>query len=151
MASSTPAAQRPVSSNKDDNNGPVGDLYSKIITGGFGLWVSAVVVLGLSAGIISKSPPSPLRPRPLTIWRRSITKPVSCTNARPREMFIVILAFTTLMWGAAFPLMFVMRSNHGTYEIINPDKRVVLSIGTGIVSALQNITIACACLGVSAL
>jgi hypothetical protein len=56
-----------------------------------------------------------------------------------------------MMWGAAFPLMFVMRSNRGTYEVVNLDKRVVISIGTGIVSSLQNITIACGCMGVSAL
>jgi hypothetical protein len=61
MVTSTGAAQRPVSSNKGDDDGPVGDLYSKIATGGFGLWISAVVVLGLSAGTISKTPASPLR------------------------------------------------------------------------------------------
>jgi hypothetical protein len=81
----------------------------------------------------------------------SITKPVSPTNARPPARFIIILAFTTMMWGAAFPLMFVTRSNRDTYKVINLDKRVVLSIGTGIAGVLQNITIACGCLGVSAL
>ncbi|KAF4214782.1 hypothetical protein CNMCM8980_000060 [Aspergillus fumigatiaffinis] len=161
MVTSTGAAQRPVSGNKGDDDGPVGDLYSKIATGGFGLWISAVVVLGLSAGIISKTPASPLRAAAsynLTVAVlefflafSSITKPVSPTNARPPARFIIILAFTTMMWGAAFPLMFVTRSNRDTYKVINLDKRVVISIGTGIASVLQNITIACGCLGVSAL
>lgn len=69
----------------------------------------------------------------------SITKPVSPTNARPLAWFIIILVFTTMMWAAAFSLMFVMRSNGNTYEVIKLAKRVVLSIGTGS-SALSRIS-----------
>ncbi|KAF7131072.1 hypothetical protein CNMCM5793_004059 [Aspergillus hiratsukae] len=137
MATSTPTAQKPVSGNKGNDNGPVGGLYSKIATGGLGLWISAVVVLGLSAGVISKTPPGPLRSAAsynlavsaleFYLAFGSITKPVSPTNARPPAWFIVILAFTTMMWAAAFPLMFVMRSNRDTYEVVNLDKRVVVS------------------------
>ncbi|KAF4153793.1 hypothetical protein CNMCM6936_009545 [Aspergillus lentulus] len=126
--------------NKDDDAGPVGDPYSKIATGGFSLWASAVVVLGLSAGLISKTPPA----------FSSITKPVSPTNAKPLARFFVILIFTTMMWEAAFPLMFVMRSNRDTSKVITFDKRVLLSVGTGAAIALQDITLSCACLGVSA-
>ncbi|KAH1353325.1 hypothetical protein KXX63_002223 [Aspergillus fumigatus] len=159
MASLTGVTQRSASGNKDDGS-PVGDLYSKIATGGFGLWISAVIVLGLSAGIISKTPPSALRSAAsynlavaaleFFLALSSITKPVSPTKTRSPARFIIILAFTTMMWGAAFPLMFVTRSNRETYKVINLDKRVLVSFGTGVVGILQNITIACACLGVSA-
>ncbi|KAF7171423.1 hypothetical protein CNMCM6106_005800 [Aspergillus hiratsukae] len=149
MATSTPTVQKPAPA-------------TKIATGGLGLWISAVVVLGLSAGVISKTPPGALRSAAsynlavsaleFFLAFGSITKPVSPTNARPPAWFIVILAFTTMMWAAAFPLMFVMRSNRDMYEVVNLDKRVVvISTGTGVVSVLQNITIACGCMGVSAL
>ncbi|PKX88666.1 uncharacterized protein P174DRAFT_516307 [Aspergillus novofumigatus IBT 16806] len=142
----------PVSGNKDDDAGPVGDLYSKIDTGGFGLWVCAVVVLGLSAGIISKTPPGPLRSAAsynLAVSALEFFLAFSSFTKPAPARFIIILAFTTIMWGAAFPLMFVMRSDRDTYKVINLDKRVLLSIGTGVASILQNITIACGCLGVS--
>ncbi|GFF92329.1 conserved hypothetical protein [Aspergillus lentulus] len=133
--------------NKDDDAGPVGDPYSKIATGGFSLWASAVVVLGLSAGLISKTPPVCAE---FFLAFSSITKPVSPTNAKPLARFFVILIFTTMMWEAAFPLMFVMRSNRDTSKVITFDKRVLLSVGTGAAIALQDITLSCACLGVSA-
>lgn len=49
--------------------------------------------------------------------------------------------------------MFAMMSTDDAYEVVDLGKRagIIISTGTGLVNMLENITIACGCMGVSAL
>lgn len=70
-------------------------------------------------------------------------------DARPTVVTILIIAFCACMWGAAFPLMFVLRSDDQAYDL---DKRFIRKIVSEItLASLGNITTATAAFGVVAL
>jgi hypothetical protein len=84
-------------------------------------------------------------------------KPISVTNPRPPRWFIGILAFSTCSWLAALVVMFVMRSNENAYVIADLSKRGIgklfgigNSITGGVVDMLENLTVACGCIGICA-
>lgn len=49
-----------VTNEKANDKNPVSHLYDRAFSMGAGRWLSGILVLGLSAGIISKNPPNPL-------------------------------------------------------------------------------------------
>lgn len=79
------------------------------------------------------------------------SKPASETDPRPPQRANITLVISTLIWAAAFPVMFVFASDDAVFEVLDLKKRAVLNLGSTIVSGLENITLACGAFGVSAL
>ena len=81
-------------------------------------------------------------------------KPISPVNARPPTPFLAALGVSSVLWPAAFGVMFAMPSNDDADEILNMKKRgfgLAISTGGSVPNLLESITIACSCVGVSAL
>lgn len=61
LAPQHPQMHRGRNKPKEKETNPLKKIYDNIWNYGFGAWISAIVVLGLSAGIISKKPGGSLR------------------------------------------------------------------------------------------
>ncbi|KAL2825144.1 hypothetical protein BDW59DRAFT_161860 [Aspergillus cavernicola] len=126
----------------------------------FGVWILAIIILGMAAAIVAKTPPSPLRSAAsynvavgalqFFLFFFSGTGPASDTDAQPAKRATIGLTISTLIWCVAFPIIFVFRSDGDCYEVVDFDKRAILGVGLGITSALENITLACGAFSVSA-
>ncbi|KAL4910024.1 hypothetical protein BDW74DRAFT_144262 [Aspergillus multicolor] len=142
--------------NKHEN--PVLHYHERQFSLAVGIWILSILVLGLAAAVVAKAPAGPLRFS--SIYNVAVasfqfflfffagSKPVSATDARPSKLGTITLAVSTLIWGAAFPIMFVFASADDRYVVVDFDKRaLVLDIGLGVVSGLENITMACGAFG----
>ncbi|OJJ01632.1 hypothetical protein ASPVEDRAFT_52545 [Aspergillus versicolor CBS 583.65] len=147
-----------VAPNKPGN--PVAHYHERRFALGFGTWLSGILVLGLAAAIVAKARPSPLRFAAsynvaaatlqfILIFFGS-SKPASETDPRPPQRATAALVVSTLIWAAAFPVMFVFASDDEAFQVLDLKKRGVLDLGLSVVSGLENITLACGAFGVSA-
>jgi hypothetical protein len=84
-------------------------------------------------------------------------KPIAANNVRPPNWFLIVLSISTLVWIAGTSLMFAVVSTDDKYAIFDPSRHVargvgtLIGAGTGTLALLENITIACGCMGGSAL
>jgi hypothetical protein len=53
--------EKPADAKEEKETNPIKKLYDQAWNAGFGRWICTILVLGLSAAIISKTPASPLR------------------------------------------------------------------------------------------
>ncbi|ROT42853.1 hypothetical protein SODALDRAFT_327010 [Sodiomyces alkalinus F11] len=148
---------------KAKETNPVLILYDRAFNMGAGRWLSGAFVLGFSAGIISKKPTGMLLAvstynlacASLHVFLVGPTiKPISPSNMKPPAWYFVVLSASSIMWLIAFPLMFVVRSDAEQYVVLDLRKRAAIGhiagLGLDTIQALENITMACACFGVSA-
>ncbi|KAL4760176.1 uncharacterized protein BDW70DRAFT_138431 [Aspergillus foveolatus] len=137
---------------------PVKHYHERRSSFAVGIWIFSILVLGLAAAVVAKAPPSPLRSSAsyniavaslqFFLFFLAGSKPVSTTDARPPKAGTITLVTSTLTWAAAFPIMFIFASEDDRYAVVDFDKRVLaLDIGTGVVSGLENITLACGAFG----
>ncbi|CBF69836.1 predicted protein [Aspergillus nidulans FGSC A4] len=139
---------------------PVKHYHERRSSFAVGIWILSILVLGLAAAVVAKAPASPLRSSAsynvavaslqFFLFFLAGSKPVSTTDARPPKAGTITLVISTLIWAAAFPIMFIFASEDDRYAVVDFDKRVLaLDIGTGVVSGLENITLACGAFGAS--
>ncbi|KAL4754666.1 hypothetical protein BDW72DRAFT_116591 [Aspergillus terricola var. indicus] len=139
---------------------PVKHYHERRSSLAVGIWILSILVLGLAAAVVAKAPPSPLRSSAsynvaaaslqFFLFFSTGSKPVSTTDARPPKVGTITLVISTLIWAAAFPVMFIFSSEDDRYAVVDFDKRVLaLDIGMGVVSGLENITLACGASGAS--
>ncbi|KAL5003550.1 hypothetical protein BDV10DRAFT_180665 [Aspergillus recurvatus] len=125
-----------------------------------GIWFISMLVLGLAAAVVAKASPGSLRSAAsynaavaslqFFFFFIGSSKPISATDARPSRAGTITLAISTLIWGAAFPVMFIFSSEDDHYAAVDFDKRALaLDVGAGVVSGLENITLACGAFGAS--
>ncbi|KAK5995473.1 hypothetical protein PT974_03881 [Cladobotryum mycophilum] len=139
---------------------PVTRLYDHALNAGGGRWLCSIIVLGLSAGIISKHPPKLLLAASAFnlavaclhfLLMGPLTRPRSPTDARPPNWYIILLLASTLLWIAAMSFIFAAYSDWKEYAIVDLHKRVIIiDIANGAMDILENITVACGCFSVSA-
>ncbi|VUC27377.1 unnamed protein product [Clonostachys rosea] len=152
----TPADAKP-------SNGPVKSIYDKLFNLAVGRWIVSLITLGLAAGIISKEPGEKMLIAAayniavgglhiLLIFGPWIG-PRARNNPLPPRWYYVLISISTPLWLSALILMFVFREPDDKYEII--DTRSLWGglkdIAGNTVTILENISIACGCMGVSAI
>ncbi|RGP74921.1 hypothetical protein FSPOR_1094 [Fusarium sporotrichioides] len=147
---------------KEKETNKVKILYDDAFKADIGRWIASCAVIGLAAGIISKSPSQGLLVASaynlavgaLHFFAVKIpVSPQSMTNPRPPMWYNLVLAASTAMWLAALVVMFVMREDISAYQESNHEKRrtgFVGEISEGPVAMLDNLSIACGCFGVCA-
>ncbi|KAL4741539.1 hypothetical protein BDV11DRAFT_168122 [Aspergillus similis] len=140
---------------------PVKHYHERRSSLAVGIWILSILVLGLAAAVVAKAPPSPLRSSAsynvavqaslqFLLFFLTGSKPVSTTDARPPRAGSITLVISTLIWAAAFPVMFIFSNEDDRFAVVDFDKRVLaLDIGAGVVSGLENITLACGAFGAS--
>lgn len=76
---------------------------------------------------------------------------MALTNPRPPIWYLAILAISTMMWAAAFIVMFVVSESGDRYEAYRLEERqmgALREVGSGALAMLENIALACACFAV---
>ncbi|KAF4446136.1 hypothetical protein F53441_10199 [Fusarium austroafricanum] len=147
---------------KEKETNPVKKLYDDAFKADIARWIASCAVIGLSAGIISKSPGHQLLAASafnlavgsLHFFAFKIpVNPQGLTNPRPPMWYNLLLALSTTMWLAAFTVMFVLREDIDAYHESALEKRragLADNISTGTVAMLDNLSIACGCFGICA-
>ncbi|KAL4992251.1 hypothetical protein BDW68DRAFT_173258 [Aspergillus falconensis] len=155
-----PPSNAPQNSEPDKLANPVKHYHERRNSFAVGIWFISMLVLGLAAAVVAKAPPSPLRSAAsynvavaslqFLIFFLGSSKPKSATEARPSRAGTITLVISSLIWAAAFPVMFIFSSEDDRYAVVDFNKRALaLDVGAGVVSGLENITLACGAFGAS--
>ncbi|RSL37949.1 hypothetical protein CEP53_015329 [Fusarium sp. AF-6] len=151
---------RDVSGRKGETN-PIKKLYREAFKADIGRWISACAVIGLTAGLLSKHPGQDrlaasafnLAVASLHFFMFKVpVRPSDSTDPRPPIWYMVILAVSTVLWLAAFIVIFVFR-NPSQHDDSGVEKRragFLDDVGTGTVAMVENLSIACGCFGICA-
>ncbi|CAH0036594.1 unnamed protein product [Clonostachys rhizophaga] len=152
----TPAEVKP-------NDGPVKSVYDKLFNLAVGRWIVSVINLGLAAGILSKKPGEKMFVAAayniavgglhiLLIFGPWIG-PRARNSPLPPRWYYILIAISTPLWLSALIVMFVFRESDGKYEIINRRSLWggLKDIAGNTITILENISIACGCMGVCAI
>ncbi|KAJ4314509.1 hypothetical protein N0V84_008850 [Fusarium piperis] len=151
---------RDVTGRKEETN-PVKKLYREASKADIGRWISACAVIGLAAGLLSKHPGQEmlaasafnLAVGSLHFFMLKVpVRPRGSTDPRPPIWYMVVLAASTVLWLAAFIVIFVFR-NPSEHDDSGLEKRrtgFVNDVGTGTVAMVENLSIACGCFGICA-
>ncbi|RSL61719.1 hypothetical protein CEP54_006086 [Fusarium duplospermum] len=151
---------RDVTGRKEETN-PVKKLYREAFKADIGRWISACAVIGLSAGLLSKHPGQEmlaasafnLAVASLHFFMLKVpVRPSGSTDPRPPIWYMIILAASTVLWLAAFIVIFVFRnpSQHNDSGIEKRRAGFLDDVGTGTVAMVENLSIACGCFGICA-